>query len=88
MASIRTWTQGNGIEIDEVEFYELCIIGGMTPPEAIILVLRDRYALSNSTAAKKLSEVLKRDISPQAAANFYRKARAKAIARSRGGAEA
>ena len=86
MASIRTWTQGNGIEIDEVEFYELCI-GGMTPPEAITLVLRDRYALGNSAAAKKLSEVLDRDISPQAAANFYRKARAKA-ARSKGGAEA
>lgn len=87
MASIRTWTPGNGIEIDEVEFYELCI-GGMTPPEAITLVLRDRYALTNSAAAKKLSEVLKRDISPQAAANFYRKARNKSIARSRGGAEA
>jgi len=74
-------------DADARDIYELCI-GGMTPPEAITFVLRDRYALSNSAAAKKLSEVLNRDISPQAAANFYRKARNKSIARSKGGAEA
>lgn len=73
-------------DADARDIYELCI-GGMTPPEAIALVLRDRYALSNSATALKLSEVLRRDISPQAAANFYRKARNKA-ARSKGGAEA
>jgi len=74
-------------DADARDIYELCI-GGMTPPEAITLVLRDRYALSNSAVAEKLSEVLKRDISPQAASNFYRKARIKStIARSKGGAE-
>lgn len=74
-------------DADARDIYELCI-GGMTPPEAITLVLRDRYALSNSATAKKLSEVLKRDITPQAAANFYRKARNKLIARPKGDVEA
>ena len=74
-------------DADARDIYELCI-GGMTPPEAITLVLRDRYALGNSATARKLSEVLKRDISPQAAANFYRKARDKAALKSKGAAEA
>ena len=56
--------------------YELCI-GGLTPPEAITLVLRDKYALGNSATARELSEVLNREISPQAASNFYLKARTK-----------
>jgi len=63
-------------DADARYIYELCI-GGLTPPEAITFVLRDRYALGNAAAAKKLSEVLKRDISPQAASNFYLKARTK-----------
>ena len=60
-------------------------IRGLTPPEAITLVLRDKYALGNSDTARKLSELLNRDISPQAASNFYLKARAKLALGFKGG---
>lgn len=60
-------------DADARDICELCI-RGLTPPEAITFILRDKYGLGNSATARKLSEVLKRHISPQAASNFYLKA--------------
>ena len=69
---------------DARDIYELCI-RGLTPPEAITLILRDKYGFGNSATARELSELLNRDISPQAASNFYLKARAKLALGFKGG---